>query len=79
MGADISLHDRMAIVNGVEMLSGANVVAPDLRGGVGLVIAGLQADGYTTVNDIYHIDRGYYCLEDDLQKLGAEIKRIKQN
>lgn len=77
MGADIKVKDRMAIIKGVNNLSGANVVASDLRGGAGLVLAGLVADGYTTIEDIYHIDRGYLSIEEDLCKLNAEIKRCK--
>jgi len=76
MGASITIKDRMAIINGVNKLYGANVVATDLRGGAGLVLAGLVADGYTTIDDIYHIDRGYLNIEEDLCKLNAEIKRI---
>lgn len=76
MGANITIKDRMAIVNGVPKIYGANVVATDLRGGAGLVLAGLVADGYTTIEDIYHIDRGYLSIEEDLCKLNAEIKRI---
>ena len=67
----------MAIIKGVNRLYGANVVASDLRGGAGLVLAGLVADGYTTVEDIYHIDRGYLSIEEDLCKLNAEIQRIR--
>ena len=76
MGADIILKDRMAFVKGVKNLYGASVTAPDLRSGAGLVIAGLSALGYTTINDVYHIDRGYYKFEETLNGLGAEIKRI---
>ena len=75
MGANIIIKDRMAIVHGVKNLFGAKVTAPDLRSGAGLVIAGLCAEGYTIVNDIYHIDRGYLSIEEDLKSLGAEIKR----
>lgn len=75
MGANITIKDRMAIINGVNKLYGANVVATDLRGGAGLVLAGLTAEGYTTIEDIYHIDRGYLSIEEDLCKLNAEIKR----
>lgn len=75
MGANITIKDRMAIVKGVGRLYGANVVASDLRGGAGLVLAGLVAEGYTTIEDIYHIDRGYLSIEEDFCKLGAEIKR----
>ena len=76
MGANITIKDRMAIIKGVNKLYGASVVATDLRGGAGLVLAGLTAEGYTTVEDIYHIDRGYLSIEEDLCKLNAEIKRI---
>ncbi len=75
MGANITIKDRMAIVTGVPKLYGASVVASDLRGGAGLVLAGLVAEGYTTIDDIYHIDRGYLSIEEDLCKLNAEIKR----
>ena len=76
MGADIQINNQSAIVRGVNKLYGANVVATDLRGGAGLVLAGLSAEGYTTVEDIYHIDRGYKNIEKDFSMLGAEIKRI---
>ena len=75
MGANIKIKDRMAIINGVNKLSGASVVATDLRGGAGLVLAGLTAEGYTTIEDVYHIDRGYLSIEKDLCKLNAEIRR----
>jgi UDP-N-acetylglucosamine 1-carboxyvinyltransferase len=76
MGADITIRDRMALIKGVEKLYGAKVTASDLRGGASLVLAGLTADGYTTIEDIYHIDRGYKNIENDLTLLGAEIERI---
>ena len=79
MGADITVKNRMAIVRGVGELYGANVVAGDLRGGASLVLAGLVANGYTTIQDIYHIDRGYLNIEEDLCRLNAEIKRIHTN
>ena len=77
MGADITIRDRMAIVNGVKKLYGASVVAPELRGGMSLVLAGLVAEGYTTVSDIEIIDRGYCNIEKDFTKLGADIKRLE--
>jgi len=77
MGADITVNNQLAIVRGVSKLYGASVVATDLRGGAGLVLAGLTAEGYTTIHDIFHIDRGYKNIEEDLCKLNAEIKRIK--
>lgn len=76
MGAKISVKDRTAVVHGVEKLYGADVNATDLRGGVALVLAGLVAEGYTTVNNVRHIDRGYYQLENQLSSIGAEITRI---
>ena len=76
MGANIILRDRVAVVKGVSELTGAPVDATDLRAGAGLVLAGLKAKGYTTVNNVYHIDRGYECLEKTLKELGADIKRL---
>jgi len=76
MGAKISLEGNMAVVTGVERLKGAPVMASDLRASASLVIAGLVAEGETIVDRIYHIDRGYECIEEKLQQLGANIKRI---
>jgi len=76
MGAKIRIKDRVAIVDGVDRLYGAEVNCCDLRGGAALALAGLVAYGYTTLNDIRHIDRGYYSLESDLSSLGADIKRL---
>ena len=78
MGANIRLEGKntTAIVKGVRRLTGAPVMANDLRASVSLVIAGLVADGDTIVDRIYHIDRGYEKIEEKFQKLGAEIKRI---
>lgn len=76
MGADIIIKDRSAFIRGVPKLFGANVYTSDLRGGAGLVLAGLMADGYTTIHNANHIDRGYASIESDLEKLGANIKRI---
>ena len=78
MGADITLKDKTAVVQGVPKLYGATVVASDLRGGAGLVLAGLSADGYTTVEEAGHIDRGYFKIEEDLSKLGANITRLNK-
>lgn len=77
MNADIFVKDRIAIISGVEKLYGADVFATDLRAGAGLVLAGLVADGYTTVHNVQYIDRGYENLERKLEMLGADIKRIK--
>ena len=76
MGADINLEGNMAIVTGVDRLKAAPVMASDLRASASLVIAGLIADGDTVVDRIYHIDRGYECIEEKLQQLGANIRRI---
>ena len=76
MGAQISLQGNTAIVTGVEALKGAPVMASDLRASASLVIAGLVAEGQTTVDRIYHIDRGYECIEEKLQQLGANIRRV---
>jgi UDP-N-acetylglucosamine 1-carboxyvinyltransferase len=77
MGAEISLEGNTAISCGVESLNGAQVMATDLRASASLVIAGLVATTETQVDRIYHIDRGYQNIEDKLQALGANIKRIK--
>ncbi len=79
MGADITIHDKSAIVRGVPQLYGASVTASDLRGGAGLVIAGLVAEDYTTIHDVEHIDRGYKNIEEDLCRLNVDIKRISPN
>ncbi|MEG1535521.1 MAG: UDP-N-acetylglucosamine 1-carboxyvinyltransferase [Clostridia bacterium] len=76
MGADIKVKDKVAIVKGVGRLCGANVTAYDLRGGASLVLAGLNAEGITIINDIYHIDRGYENMADILSAVGANIKRL---
>jgi UDP-N-acetylglucosamine 1-carboxyvinyltransferase len=76
MGADIMVDGRVAVIRGVEKLTGANVNAMDLRGGAALVIAGLAAEGVTIVEGVQHIDRGYENIEDKLASLGADIKRV---
>lgn len=75
MGANIKLEGNTAIVTGVDRLKGAPVMASDLRASASLVIAGMVADGETIVDRIYHIDRGYECIEEKLQLLGASIRR----
>ncbi|MFT5521545.1 MAG: UDP-N-acetylglucosamine 1-carboxyvinyltransferase [Enterobacterales bacterium] len=77
MGADIKLQGNTVIVKGVEQLSGASVMATDLRASASLVLAGLVANGETYVDRIYHIDRGYETIEEKLLLLGAKIKRVK--
>ncbi|TKB47903.1 UDP-N-acetylglucosamine 1-carboxyvinyltransferase [Thalassotalea mangrovi] len=76
MGADMKLEGNTAISVGVDTLTGAQVMATDLRASASLVIAGLVAQGETIVDRIYHIDRGYQHIEDKLQKLGADITRF---
>ena len=76
MGADISLQGNTAIIRGVEGLSSATVMATDLRASASLVIAGLAAEGETVVDRIYHIDRGYECIEEKLRQIGANIRRL---
>jgi UDP-N-acetylglucosamine 1-carboxyvinyltransferase len=76
LGADIKLEGNTAVVQGVERLQGATVMATDLRASAGLVIAGLVAEGDTVVERIYHLDRGYEALEKKLGALGARIERI---
>ncbi|MBX7112756.1 MAG: UDP-N-acetylglucosamine 1-carboxyvinyltransferase [Myxococcaceae bacterium] len=77
MGADISVEGPTAVVRGVSKLSGAQVMATDLRASASLVLAGLHAEGKTTIARVYHLDRGYERLERKLSALGANIRRIK--
>jgi UDP-N-acetylglucosamine 1-carboxyvinyltransferase len=77
MGADISLDGHTAIIKGVQRMSGAPVMASDLRASAALVLAGLRAEGITEVNRVYHIDRGYESIDDKLNQLGARIERVK--
>ncbi len=77
MGARIDVDGKVAITHGVERLSGAAVMATDLRASASLVIAGLVADGETLVDRIYHLDRGYESMESKLRALGADIERVK--
>ncbi len=76
MGANIRVKGNLAIIKGVKLLSGANVNARDLRGGAALVLAGLVAEGETTVNDITHVERGYVNIDEILNSIGASIKKI---
>jgi UDP-N-acetylglucosamine 1-carboxyvinyltransferase len=77
MGADISIQGPAAVVRGVKRLSGAPVMATDLRASASLVLAGLRAEGRTVVSRVYHLDRGYERLERKLRGLGAQIRRVK--
>jgi UDP-N-acetylglucosamine 1-carboxyvinyltransferase len=76
MGADVSHDGRRAVVRGPARLSGAQVMATDLRASACLVLAALVADGTTTVDRVYHIDRGYERIEEKLRALGADIERV---
>jgi UDP-N-acetylglucosamine 1-carboxyvinyltransferase len=78
MGADITVESNTAIIRGKPVLNGAPVMATDLRASASLVLAALVAEGSTVVDRIYHIDRGYECIEEKLSQLGAEIRRIPQ-
>ena len=78
MGANINLHGASAMVRGVHELKGAEVMATDLRASVSLVLAGLVAKGETTINRVYHLDRGYERLEEKLAACGADIERVKE-
>ena len=75
MGAVIKLNGNTALITGVDTLTGAPVMATDLRASASLILAGLAAEGETTVERIYHVDRGYERIEEKLSMLGANIKR----
>jgi UDP-N-acetylglucosamine 1-carboxyvinyltransferase len=77
MGADIKVEGSHAVVNGTERLTGAPVMASDLRASAGLVLAGLAAEGATEIARVYHLDRGYERIEQKLEGLGAAIRRVK--
>ena len=78
MGANIALKGNSAICTGVEKLQGAQVMATDLRASASLILAGLSAEGETIIDRIYHIDRGYSCVEEKLAQLGARVQRISR-
>jgi UDP-N-acetylglucosamine 1-carboxyvinyltransferase len=78
MGADIRLEGSTAMIYGVPSLSGAEVMATDLRASAALVLAGLAATGQTSISRVYHLDRGYESIEEKLAALGAQIKRVKE-
>src|SRR5205823_1202095 len=77
MGANVTIHHESALVRGVPKLRGADVMATDLRASVSLAIAGLAAEGETTLHRVYHLDRGYERLEQKLAACGADIQRLK--
>ncbi|HDQ25196.1 MAG TPA: UDP-N-acetylglucosamine 1-carboxyvinyltransferase, partial [bacterium] len=74
MGADIKIDGNTAVLEGVKKLSGADVMASDLRASAALILAGLAASGRTVIRRVYHLERGYECLDGKLKKLGAAIK-----
>ena len=76
MGADLRLEGNTVFSRGISQLNGAPVMATDLRASASLVLAGLVAQGSTVVDRIYHIDRGYECIEEKLSQLGADIRRV---
>ena len=76
MGANIKINGNVALIEGVKELNGAEVMATDLRASASLILAGLVAKGETVVDRIYHIDRGYECIEEKLGQLGADIRRV---
>jgi len=76
MGSQIKLESNTAIISGIDRLKGAPVMATDLRASASLVLAALVADGDTLVDRIYHIDRGYDHIEEKLNQLGANIRRV---
>jgi UDP-N-acetylglucosamine 1-carboxyvinyltransferase len=79
LGAEISIEGPSAIIKGGRKLSGAPVMASDLRASAALVLAGLAAEGKTQVNRIYHLDRGYEKIDEKLRRLGARIQRVEES
>ena len=77
MGVNVNIHGASALVRGRPQLTGAQVMATDLRASVSLVLAGLAAQGETVVNRVYHLDRGYERLEEKLSACGADIERVR--
>ena len=76
MGADITVSGRTAVVRGVDRMVGAPVMATDLRASMSLILAGLAAEGETSVARVYHLDRGYERLEEKLSAVGADVERV---
>ena len=76
MGANIGIDGNTAIITGVQKLNSAQVMATDLRASAALILAGLIADGETIIDRIYHLDRGYECIEEKLSNIGAKVRRI---
>ena len=78
LGADITIASDEAVVNGVKSLTGASVMSSDIRAGAGILLAALAAKGKSEVLRVYHIDRGYYKIEDKLNSLGANVTRARE-
>jgi UDP-N-acetylglucosamine 1-carboxyvinyltransferase len=78
MGADIAIEGGIATIRGIDKLKGAPLMATDLRASASLIVAALAAEGKSTVNRIYHLDRGYERIEEKLKKLGADVRREKE-
>ena len=78
MGANINVDNGTAVVTGVEQLSGAPVMASDLRASAALVLAALSAKGTTAIHRLYHIDRGYEHIDEKLLLLGAQVERVRE-
>ncbi len=78
MGAQVQIEGATAVIQGVERLYGAPVMASDLRASAALVLAGLKAEGTTEVRRVYHIDRGYENIDEKLSELGAHLERVKE-
>ena len=76
MGANLIIQGNTVVVTGVEYLSGAKVMATDIRAGAGLILAALRAKGETEISRIYHVERGYEHIEKKLSSLGASIRRV---
>ena len=77
MGANLKLEGNTVVCKGVKFLTGANLMATDLRASASLVLAGLAAQGSTTIERVYHLDRGYEMIEEKFKMLGADIKRVQ--
>jgi UDP-N-acetylglucosamine 1-carboxyvinyltransferase len=77
MGANLKLEGNTVVCKGVKLLTGANLMATDLRASASLVLAGLAAQGLTTIERVYHLDRGYEMIEEKFKMLGADIERVQ--
>ena len=78
MGADVEINGRMATIHGIKHFRGAEVSATDLRAGAAMILAGLAAEGKTTIDGVRYIDRGYEDVEEKFRSMGADITRIRE-